>query len=816
MPDDETKQKFLSKLDSALQRDLTKDAKAATQTIAKKATQYAPNLVKGAGAIAGVAGSGIKSLGLGAQALGGAAIGAGFKAGSVLMDTAMAAFPAMMLLLSAVFLYVTDWYMTGFNGISLVTTAPTVWGIGFWLPGFNWQAFLLDKAILSIIVIISIFSVRLRAGINNGPIILSYAALVYLIFFIFLLGGFNTGLFHIVFAVIYYAILIKPRSDTVTRANWVLFALIFFDFFGYGMVNQFLGGNFIIGQRLIFPIWFYTVLYYTWDSQKNWLTYTVLIAVILINIYALSLAAQVQMVPAEVRNITPEEKQVAIDYFVTAWQSFISRIKMLPEQMQKTYEQGLEDASGGYYGGQEEAATEEPLGIYLEKIQPASTKFYEQEPVIVWGNLRAKTYSDTPHKISLSCNTTGATTPDKMGNMNPPGSTVYTLEEVAFECRYEKGTIKPGTHTVNIMAEFDFQTEAYLKTYFMDIERMRALRQNNVDVLDNYGITDKTPTAQFTRGPVAIGIGTNDQLPIGLGKDTPAQPRLGITLQNQWNGKIKDINELYVMVPIGMSLEQIEIERLTDQGETKTETAYCNGWFEKVPSPEPEFNMFKLTKEGIRKFELPIQTYKSIRCLLEIESDDVDIVLGNTPISTKYYKVITKYDYEFTQTVSVTVEKTETKTSLIGCDVVCSNDLGCLCPTNCVKTSTENGKTCDGLKPGESLADTVKFDEAKVTYMGSQYTKDQAIDVGANSQIDLTISDIKSDEISGTYKFYLDETVISAPNPIWTRSDVGVWIMSLYSFTVPNMPGTHVLRMDLIDRNGNVVSSKIKLATLDI
>ena len=64
------------------------------------------------------------------------------------------------------------------------------------------------------------------------------------------------------------------------------------------------------------------------------------------------------------------------------------------------------------------------------------------------------------------------------------------LEDVPFECRFDRGALKQGTNNIRVKAQFNFETLGYLKTYFMDIERMRALRRENTDPLKQYGINE--------------------------------------------------------------------------------------------------------------------------------------------------------------------------------------------------------------------------------------------------------------------------------------------------------------------------------------
>jgi len=76
------------------------------------------------------------------------------------------------------------------------------------------------------------------------------------------------------------------------------------------------------------------------------------------------------------------------------------------------------------------------------------------------------------------------------------------MRKYLLKCRFTGGALKKGTNSIKMKVEFNFETLGYLKTYFMDIERIRALRKENIDPLMEYGIEEKTEAIQ-TNGPVS-------------------------------------------------------------------------------------------------------------------------------------------------------------------------------------------------------------------------------------------------------------------------------------------------------------------------
>ena len=115
--------------------------------------------------------------------------------------------------------------------------------------------------------------------------------------------------------------------------------------------------------------------------------------------------------------------------------------------------------------------------------------------------------------------------------------------------------MKVGTNTITSFANFNFDTLAYLKTYFMDRERLRAMTRENLDPFDEFGIKDKKPVAIYTNGPVAIDMSTTTPL-IGISDLSLTYPRLNINLVNRpgWEGRINQIKEFIILLPKGITI----------------------------------------------------------------------------------------------------------------------------------------------------------------------------------------------------------------------------------------------------------------------
>ena len=73
-------------------------------------------------------------------------------------------------------------------------------------------------------------------------------------------------------------------------------------------------------------------------------------------------------------------------------------------------------------------------------------------------------------------------------------------------------------------------------------------------------------------------------------------------------------------------------------------------------------NIYSINQDGKNQRIIPagqkgIKLYKSLVCRVSIDNSQYDNFLGNAPISTKNFKVISEYDYEITRSLSVNIKK---------------------------------------------------------------------------------------------------------------------------------------------------------------
>lgn len=249
----------------------------------------------------------------------------------------------------------------------------------------------------------------------------------------------------------------------------------------------------------------------------------------------------------------------------------------------------LDVATGGLYSSQVEKNQFEPLGVFLDKVRASQPRFYVDEPVTIWSSIKSRTLSD-PASIRFNCYrygkdnkpigiikkdpTTGQEKKDdKEGDIIPDKPfTVYTLEEKDVECTFKQDAdpktqkFQPGTNPITVSAQYNFVTSAYQEVRFIDRKRYQAMIKENLDPLKEFGLANKNPQTIYTNGPVKITVEV--QNPITVDLDSALLPNVVIVLENrdkitdkqgkpvgQWQGKIKKIEELAIIVPHGTDLE---------------------------------------------------------------------------------------------------------------------------------------------------------------------------------------------------------------------------------------------------------------------
>jgi hypothetical protein len=410
--------------------------------------------------------------------------------------------------------------------------------------------------------------------------------------------------------------------------------------------------------------------------------------------------------------MTPEQLAKAESLYVSAykwWKDMALNFgKVMRQGKDYWYYKFYYPAIGGdLYSGTIDEKQKDTLGVFIKNIKPATSEFMYGEQVSVWALLEAKTLEDGL-TVNLAC---FHGQKDKDGKYPNPGTAIppvipliYSDEQRDIDCRYYG--MQEGSNKATIQADFNFETMAYLKTYFIDQDRLRGLQRNGIDPLDEYFIEDKKPTARFTNGPVMVGMGSVDP-PIAISATTTLEPRLGVTLTTNtgWKGRIKQIEELTLMVPDTMSLDlgscttfkevpntdyvtkcmtgyqkyrtKQFLDCISQSGVNQELAVNANTGMITVPSDkkaavdscmktycENEIKSYKAyqliiddTTKGYYAnigMDVPSRPYRTFDCRVKIESRER--LLGNMPISVQYFRAKARYTYQIEESTNVNIK----------------------------------------------------------------------------------------------------------------------------------------------------------------
>ncbi|MBI1934934.1 transglycosylase SLT domain-containing protein [Candidatus Woesearchaeota archaeon] len=511
------------------------------------------------------------------------------------------------------------------------------------------------------------------------------------------------ALIHMIYILIYGFVYIRSYAESPSEWHILIPVFIILDFFGYGIIYNYVytAGN--LDKVLHIPILLFLVnLYCLKRSKSPYPTFVMMFIAVIILFSGVNL-----IVFAAGEGSYTFQKQ-AIQGVEGFWERIAGGIERFTQQ-------GLDYATGGYYSSTVEQNQYESLGVYFSNVRGADPKFYTDQPVTIWGTIKSKTYKD-PVLVSFNCQLEG---PQKQTPIDPTSHypnqefPVFTFDQIDTECTFDPkitGELPAGANKAKLSADYNFGTDAYIKTYFIDRSRLIASSREDIDILAQYGIQDNDPIAVFTNGPVAIGIERVPLVPVGA-TDYPVKPAIGISLSNRgqitdknenvysrWEGRINKVTELVLLTPPGVTLAKdannnyicstpfkdytalnciasckdnvgdpckylcskiYTFNALTDcTTECTNSLMNCEGECGSIftgDGLQGKYNGYQADIEFLNKNKLNENIEKSLRVQCRYNADES--VLDKTPITTRYFRVRARYNYYLENKFNVPIEK---------------------------------------------------------------------------------------------------------------------------------------------------------------
>ena len=295
--------------------------------------------------------------------------------------------------------------------------------------------------------------------------------------------------FHIAFALLFWVIFFRDRESSISQNLKTLGGLIFVAFIAYLFpLIQTITPSFLNVQAvnialnpIIHPIWIYFGLISF--KQSKWAGRLLTLLVLFWTFFVIfSFMAygngfgKATLNPGDYSNLL----ELGRDWWAGA-QNFANTITTgIGTGMQQAWNQTMITAAGNYYTGQVDSNAKAKLGVYLEDVKSASPEFYDDEAVSAWATMKAQTLGKTI-PINVQCYTYNASLkpinpkdepPKTLGKLTPRGDFyVSDYDEEDIQCFFDR--LPKGRQIVGFSADFDFETQAYYRTYFMDINRLR-------------------------------------------------------------------------------------------------------------------------------------------------------------------------------------------------------------------------------------------------------------------------------------------------------------------------------------------------------
>jgi hypothetical protein len=425
-------------------------------------------------------------------------------------------------------------------------------------------------------------------------------------------------------------------------------------------INQTLVATILV----FFPI--YPILIFLTHEQqlgKFWRGFMAIYVIVWIVLIAMSNPAFFQGIAEETANIAGYDT-VSVspgELLRTRWNKFVLGIQGKTEEI-KNQTAELYDP----FNAKVDRQATEVLGVTMDDLSTVLPSFSVNDRVGVYTKLQANTI-DEVLTIDVGC---GGKDPNGVElaigegalDLTPTEPVDVSAEEtIDIDCNFPIGSFQEGRNTVTVSADFEMTTLAYLKTYFMNRESLRELRSANIDPFQQYGITDTNPVTIFTSGPIQLAMSYGTP-PVGIdGQNDVFESVVGIQMTNIWPGKLKSINNIYLMLPKGFTIE-------SDQdlsGTAQIQSVSCGDADLRDICDDETVNAYSIVPTTPE-----IEKGKSItlRTRIRANRQDYEKILGSSPISTKFFKSAIKYTYSLERSITLKIEGVNDGTSVLSAE----------------------------------------------------------------------------------------------------------------------------------------------------
>lgn len=219
-------------------------------------------------------------------------------------------------------------------------------------------------------------------------------------------------------------------------------------------------------------------------------------------------------------------------------------------------------ATGSYEEDVDRNAGVQTLGLRFTEVILSHTdgNYYQGDAISAWGSMESKSL-DRAIFVNTSCYVDRklGSSRVKEGSITNPEFTIQDLDYRDVVCSFPRHTFtEVQNHMLEIVADFEFSTNSYLRRYFIRQEEIVNLRQSNVDPISFFNIPREDEQGRYTNGPIELSVMKPNLLqPIEQGTQFVIGYRIDNNRRMGWNqGKLLDIKNFVISIPAGFAIER--------------------------------------------------------------------------------------------------------------------------------------------------------------------------------------------------------------------------------------------------------------------
>ncbi len=454
------------------------------------------------------------------------------------------------------------------------------------------------------------------------------------------------GFMHFIFIVLFYLTFCMGPAfeEDKTQIKWWLFIIILFDF----LLPDFFGNIYPNLPIASLPFLFFGVLLFAQVYQPSKISIFFIIFFVTFYFFQFSTMGAAFREVIEQRqgddaDFEDRKNPFKFDYWRGLWKDMINQ-SMYYGSGQQYYESKVDENS------------KKKLGVYIEELTKNPREYNDNEQIVLDAILTAENFisdeedpSFEPINIQLSC---AAYKKDKIytkGRIIPTERyeiTSYDVENI--QCAFEPWQLERGNYEIRVEATFNFETQAYLKRYFVSKEKIDSLRRKQLikkdeDILKLNKIDDTNPISKNSVGPVTIEASERIPIIIKLDSENINKNLFGVQLENKWEGEIDKVKNIQFFIPEGVEIEK----------------GGCSFHMKNYPIPDEKYEGYSFFKTNASNNPKLNDIEKAVeqKCWMVIDPSNIQDILQPGDVTTRYFRMIAEYDYTLEEKTNIEVKE---------------------------------------------------------------------------------------------------------------------------------------------------------------